>query len=440
MAYFFITDDNKIYAGGGNYQGQTGTNTSGGSSSYNYSLYPPREIIYETKDGTILDGSMVKSIAINNNGTSQYSLSLLLTKNGEVFACGGKNLTSDGTQHKIFNKISVDNNGLEIPPIEKVFAGSGTAFLLTKNGVVYSCGSFSGRLNTTCYDYGIVSTDIEGNQLPPIADISTNKTLTAFITKDGEVYTFGSSSTYSIHNEDAFTTEAVYFPKKTKLKNIVKVVVSTYGFVCLDRFGQVWINGYTSYYGYNPYSGKYYDNNSYVPYINLNKLNENDIYMQHYNDNTKYPLPKKFIDVMRFNDLPVLKYLDENDNINILSCYNTHKYFGAGTTPSSNKYFYNHKGSTGIWDFENTYNGIYNLDDNGIATLTKEGKLYVSGGKGTTGSTSDRFTSAVVMPGTEDLTITKVFGSVAMNEPILKDELYPMPDVTKSKIKIQTMA
>ena len=162
--------------------------------------------------------------------------------------------------------------------------------------------------------------------------------------------------------------------------------------------------------------------------------------MQYYNDTKKYPFPKKVIDIIPFGQYPIIKYLDEDGNVNVLTHYSVHKYFGAGTSPSSNKYLYNHKGTNGIWDFKNTYEGIYNFDNNGIGTLTKEGKLYVAGGKGTTGSTSDRFTSAVVMPGTEDLTITKVFGSISSEAPVLKDELYPMPDITKSKIKIQGMA
>ena len=141
---------------------------------------------------------------------------------------------------------------------------------------------------------------------------------------------------------------------------------------------------------------------------------------------------------MPFYSGHILKYLDEENKINILTHSGYQKYFGAGTSPSSNKYLYNHKGSTGIWDFENEYEGIYNFDHNAIGTI-KEGKLYVAGGKGTNGTSSDVFTSAIILPGTEDLTITKVFGNASMNDVLVKDELYPMPDITKSKIKIQSM-
>lgn len=440
MAYFFITDDNKIYAGGGNYYGETGTNTSGGSSSYAYSLYPPREIVYETIDGTILDGSMVKSIVSGKySGGSKYSGTLLLTNSGEVFVCGVAEICGDKTQSKVFKKLETDKNGNKLPKIEKVFTSNKTAFLLTKEGIVYSCGNYQGRSSASDPYYDIVSVDEEGNPLPPIADILTYNEYTAFLTKDGEVYTFGYSNTSGIYDDENFESHHVYYPRKARIKNVVKVVATNLGFFCLDKFGQLWKNGNLSHMGYVPYSGKYYDGNTYAPYINLNKLSVNEMYIQHYNDTKKYPFPKKVIDIMPFTNYPIIKYLDEDGNVNVLTHYNTHKYFGAGTSPSNNKYLYNHKGANGIWDFENTYEGIYNFDNNGIGTLTKEGKLYVAGGKGTTGSTSDRFTSAVIMPGTENLTITKVFGSISSEALVLKDELYPMPDVSKPKIKIQSM-
>ena len=66
MSYILITDDNKIYTGGRNTDGQAGTGSyNSGSSGYNYALYPPKEIVYETLDGTILDGSMIKDYCSN---------------------------------------------------------------------------------------------------------------------------------------------------------------------------------------------------------------------------------------------------------------------------------------------------------------------------------------------------------------------------------------
>lgn len=438
MAYFFITEDNKIFAGGYNSNGNTGTNTKSTSSTYKYSLFPPQEIIYETLDGTILDGSMIKTINCGNGGT------LLLTTNGEVYVTGSQSITGlgKGTGDKlIFTKLEYDENENKIPKIDKVFIGSSSAFLLTSNGVVYSCGMYNGVSESTKYKYNIIEFDIEGNPLLPIVDISINNNFIAFLTNTGEVYSFGASSSYGIYDDDNFTSHAIYYPKKARVKNVAKVVATQYSTLCLDRFGELWCNGYTYQCAYTPFVGKYYDSNKYIPYTNFMKLDISELHMRYSDSTTKYAFPKKILDIYSISNVPIIKYLDEEGKINLLTTSGAQKYLGCGTTPNTNTYWYNVKNLAGFCDFKNTYiDRLYILDDNGIGCMSKDGNLYVAGGKGTVGGIADKFTAPVVLPGTEELTITRVFGyNGEPIQPTLKDELYPMPDISKAKVRIQNM-
>lgn len=437
MAYFFTTDDNKIFVGGYNQYGNTGTNTTSSNTSYNYSLYPPKEIIYTTTDGTILDGSMVKSIVGGVAGT------LLLTNKGEVFATGKGHVVGAGSSANklIFTRVEVDGNGNKIPAIDKVFVGIDSSFLLTPDGKVYSSGYYSGRNEKVQYTYDVVNFDIEGNPLLPIVDISIHNNYIMFLANNGEVYSFGGANSYGLYDDDDFTNHALYQPKKARVRNIIKISACRDCFFCLDKFGELWVNGRVQSSGHMSYAGKYYDGNNYVPYMNFSKLDINSLYMRYSDSPTKYAFPSKIIDIFTILNYPIVKYLDEEGKVNLITIGGGQKYLGCGTSPTVTTYWNNVKNSTGFWDFENIYTDtLYNLDNNGIACMSKDGKLYVAGGKGTVGGIADKFTAPVVLPNTEGLAIKKVFGYTGEPiQPMLKEELHPMPDVSKAKVIIQNM-
>ena len=427
MSYILITDDNKIYTGGRNTEGQAGTGSyNSGSSSYNYALYPPKEIVYETLDGTILDGSMIKDYCSN------YYSSALVDNDGNLYTCGSKNYLGDSSTSNryIFKKIEgIDN-------VDRVFCGQSTIIILKNDKSILATGSYPGTGSTsTIYNFQKVKISQDEDVPNNIKDISACKNLTVALDEDGYIYAWGSMG----NNVFCDNVSVKYYATKLPIKNVVKAVATDYGIIALDKFGDVWISGASSSLGYNCYPGEFMGGSATATngFVNISKSTINKVWYQD-SSGEKYTFPKNVIDIFQVGGYPAIRYLDDNNSVNILTTRGCQKYLGAGTSPSSNIYWYS---SSIPYDFENTHSNLFSLETSyGYlygAFNKDDGKLYCTGTKGTNGTASDSFTALKEIGGMTDKNIVKVFSEV--KDVNIANIVYKMPDINKAKVKIQSM-
>ena len=131
----------------------------------------------------------IKMVSCGENHTA------IVDRNGNLytFGSGRKGQLGDGNSGKNYF-VSRPQRIQNIPPIEMVACGSEHTVILTKDGDVYTFGSCeNGKLGNGNIDYRInVTIPQKIENLPPMKMVSCSQHHTAIVSRTGDLYTFGS--------------------------------------------------------------------------------------------------------------------------------------------------------------------------------------------------------------------------------------------------------
>lgn len=126
---------------------------------------------------------------------------------------------------------------------------TGTSFAIDTNGNLWSWGSWNGGMATTFTVLGdgsrtSRSTPTQITSGIDFIDVAAGWEKNAAVTRDGFVYTWGSSHYASLALSDTYSTSAVATPTRSPyLTNIVKVAFGGRTAYALDRNGYAWVWG-----------------------------------------------------------------------------------------------------------------------------------------------------------------------------------------------------
>lgn len=189
---------NALYTFGNGYMGSLGD----GKADYTHYVSFPQRIKKLPPIATVSCGDTYTAI---------------ITQNGELYVFGHGFQGRLGTGDE--NNVSIPQKLTEIPKVSQVSCGQSHTAFVTQDGDLYTFGSAnSGKLGHG-RGVNVSYTPKKVVGIPKVLQVSCGHDHTAFITLDGDLYTFGNGIWWHFPIDDPF--DASYTPRK--VPNIPKV-------------------------------------------------------------------------------------------------------------------------------------------------------------------------------------------------------------------------